>query len=88
MTDVGVVAGCYFNTVKLFLHPCGNYIMLQFGELTRMSFFSYPTGAVVCKNIVFWSGVINVSKDLWFNLEQVTDLLSCQRTAATAQILS
>lgn len=86
MIDVGVVAGFYFNTVKLFLHPCGDDIMLQFGELTRMSIFFCPTGAVVCKNIVFWSCIINVSKDLFFNLEQVTVLLRCQRTAATAQI--
>lgn len=40
MIDIGVVAGFYFNTVKLFLHPCGDDFMLQIGELTRRSIFS------------------------------------------------
>lgn len=86
MIDVGVVAGFYFNTGQLFLHLCGDDIRLQFGELTKRFIFSCPTGAAVTKNIVFWSCIINVSKDLLFNLEQVTVLLRCQRTAATAQM--
>lgn len=69
----------------VFLHPCGDDIMLQLGEFTRMSISCYPTGAVFWMNIAFWSCIINVSKDLLFNLEQVAILLRCQRTAATAQ---
>lgn len=85
MIEVRVVPGFYFNTVKLFLHPCGDDIMLQFGELTRMSTVSYCTGAVVCKNIVFWSCIINGSKDLFFILEPFTVLLII---STIAQILS